>query len=107
MLKSLIAASMLFVAATTAVASDPQDWCPTLLQHAETMLTQQTDADLFGKITVPDTLRKEDTRAYRKLMGRGRFLLKRYHNELTVETMLNLLKSDCADIYNPTRNGTF
>lgn len=106
MYTSLIAASMLFVAATTAVASDPKDWCPTLLQHAETMLTQQTDAHLFGKITIPDTIQKEDTRAYRKLMRRGRFLLKRYHNELPVETMLNLLKSDCADVYNPTRNGS-
>lgn len=107
MYKPLIAASLLFLVTTTAQASDPKDWCPVLLDQARTMLTQQTDSDLAGKITVPGAIPIEDTKAYKKLIRRGRFLLKRYHGELTTETMLHLLKSDCADIYNPTRNGKF
>ena len=87
MYKSLIAASMLFVATTTTtMASDPTDWCPTMLKHAEVMLTQQTDSDLAGKIVVPASILPEDAKAYRKLIRRGRFLLQRYGSELKLDT---------------------
>ena len=89
-----------------AAASPSQDWCPTLIAQATSMLEHQTDSDLTGKIVVPASIAREDTRAYRKLIRRGRSLLRRYHDHMPVVTILNVLKSDCEDVYNPTRNGT-
>ena len=93
--------------AVPAQASPASNWCPTLVAQATELLEHQTDSDLTGKITVPGSIAKEDQRAYRKLIRRGRFLLRRYHDQLSVQTILNVLKSDCEDVYNPTRNGTY
>ena len=71
------------------------------------MLTEQTDTDLMGKIAIPASLPKEDAPTYRKLGRRGRVLLRKYHGELSTETITHLVKTDCTDIYTPTRNGTF
>ena len=103
----LVGLLSLLLGSTPAQASPASTWCPTAIAQAKTMLERQADSDLSGKITVPGSVAQEDQKAYRKIIRRGRFLLKRYHSELTVETIVNVLKSDCEDVYNPTRNGTY
>jgi len=92
---------LLMLLAGQAQASPPEDWCPALLFHAKVILVDQTDDDLYGSYSIPESVPKEDHKAYKKMIRRTRSLLQLYHKEVTTDTMLDLLKADCANVYNP------
>ena len=105
MKKSIIAMSLFALISTTAAsvqASEPKNWCDKFMAHAEVLMVPEQLSSKMGK--TPEDIPSEDARAYRKLIARGRRIMRRYPT-LEKRILLNILGSDCEDIYNPTRNG--
>lgn len=104
---AFLAIASLCLWSTPVYATPSQDFCPTLMTQATTMLESQNESDRRGRIIIPATIAQEDQKAYRKLIRRGRFLHKRYQHELTSQTILTVLWSDCADVVDPGRHGAY